>query len=623
MPTCLVYICRAPTPGQSPQDYIQPITASPGLFFDNLGTLKINNAQLKVLIPIDISHFSLHIENIGTALTTTKYLCNQTRIVEVDAECRNMLKPLTVRYRDIVKEFESISYLIDNRSKRSAWIAGVGTVLKQIFGTLDENDALRYDEAIESLQKNEKQILSLMKENILVTKSILTTYNKTITQIKDNEVILIGAIDKLSINIKNISEITNGLQILANVNEIFDSIETAILVLSFQLEDVINALLFSSQNVLHPSIMTPKQLYREFVDHYRYLPSNLELPVNLDINSVHVILSISTLVCYYLNNRIVFVLQVPLVSITEYMFYQVIALPTPYDSNTPNKFSFIIPENKYIAMTKDKSNYCNLDTLDKCKTITPGSYICDITNIYATEAKQCCESELLSKVIAEKPKECKTKFFLGGMDLWKPLINNRWLYVQSQPSKITITCVNSVDIEIDILGTGILTIPNECTGFCKSTTFIPKHNMYNVSSPTKHLSDFNLINDTCCNINQFHNFADNVSPITLQNIDLDEFHMKNHIKVDSLLNKINKIENQPHFIKYGTHYSSVTIILCIFVVVYISFKIYFKFCKSSDNRKSFEIVELKSARKLNNPQTDEQTSSDIESANFAPLRTEI
>lgn len=46
-----------------------------------------------------------------------------------------MLQPLTTRFHDMEKEIQSISHLIDNINNRSAWIGGIGSVLKQIFGT--------------------------------------------------------------------------------------------------------------------------------------------------------------------------------------------------------------------------------------------------------------------------------------------------------------------------------------------------------------------------------------------------------------------------------------------------------------------------------------------------------
>lgn len=536
---------------------------------------------------MDISHFGPHIQNIENALENTKYLCNQTRIVEIDAECQNMLQPLVARFQDMSREFASISHLLDNRTKRSAWIGGMGTILKQVFGSLDENDGLRYDEAIESLQNNEKQLASLLKENILVTTSAITSFNSTLRKIKDNEANLKEAIDKLSLSVINISDITNGLKLLANINEIFDILETSILTLSFQLEDVINAILFSSKNILHPSIITPSQLHQELVDNYRYLPSDLELPTSLDINSVHLILDISKLVCYYFNYKIIFVLQVPLVNTREYILFHNIALPTPYKPEEPNSFGLILPDNRYIAMTKDKSYYSVFDNLEICKSVSPGDFICDIENVYSTDAKPTCESELLAKVINEKPIQCETKILLGTLDIWKPIINNRWIFIQSEPTKISIDCVNSKLYETNILGAGILSIPKGCIGYCKSTTLIPKFTSFiNITSPINNIPDFNLINDTCCNLVKLENVKDDVSPVYLKNIDLDDFNSANAIKLKSLLSNLNNLEDQqfPHIIKYGTHYSISIILILVLIFISLFYYTFKKTCNSGSNR---------------------------------------
>ncbi|KOB52363.1 Uncharacterized protein OBRU01_26024, partial [Operophtera brumata] len=456
--------------GQTYQEYLQPITSSTGIYFDYLGSVKINKGYLKILIPLNISHFGPHIQNIGTALDTTKYLCNQTRIIEIDSICQNRFQPLSVRYQDLTTEFDSISHLIENRFKR-AWIRGVGSVLKQIFGTLDENDALKYNDAIEYVQENEKHLVSLMKESILVTSSTITSYNQTLSKIKDNEINLSEAIDNLSLNLKNISEQTNGLHILFKVNQVFNNLETSILTLSFQLEDVTNAILFSSQNILHPAIMTSSQLYRELANNYRHLSRDLQLPIALDMNNIHYLV---TYVCPFPMFPM-FHVPVPLVGIKEYTLFYNIALPTPYDCNEPYKFTLIIPGNKYIAMTKDKLQHCTFDDMKECKVVSPGNFICDVTNVYTTDAMPSCESELLSKVIREVPKQCDVKFVYGKLDIWKPLANNKWIFVQSEPNKVSIDCLNSKLYETNILATGILTLPNNCIGRCKSTTLIPKY----------------------------------------------------------------------------------------------------------------------------------------------------
>ncbi|KAH9638033.1 hypothetical protein HF086_014894, partial [Spodoptera exigua] len=567
--------------GQPNQSFIEPINSSSGLYFDYLGKLRINNIELNIVIPVDISHFKPHIDNIKSALSVTEELCKQTRIIEITSTCYNNLKPLIVRFQDMSRELTSISHLIDNRTKRSAWISGAGTILKKIFGTLDENDGLQYDEAIKTLQLNEKKLASLIKENILVTTSVLTQYNATLSKIVENEANSKEAIDKLSANIRNITEMTNGLQIQASVNEVINALETSILTLSFQLEDIINAILFSSQNILHPAIATPTQLHKELADNYRHLPSDLELPVPLDIKSIHIILSISKLVCYYASNKVIFILQVPMVKTQEYVLFHNIALPTPHNTSNPNSFSLILPDYKYLAMTKDKSFYCTFNSLEICKTVTPGNYICDIENVYSTEAKPICESELLTKVISVKPSQCHTKTLIGKVNIWKPLINNKWIFVQSKPNKISIDCLNNRLQETTISGTGILTIPKHCIAYCKSTTLIPKHNTFNITSPIRHFPDFNLINDSCCIINLVYKNVSAILPVKLNNIDLDDLHTDYNDKIKSILKNLEPIVDPPtpHIVTYGTHYSVVTMAIVIFILIFLNYLVYKKICK--------------------------------------------
>lgn len=512
------------------------------------------------------------------------------------------------------REFESISYLLDNRFKRSAWIGGIGTIFKQIFGTLDENDAIMYDNAITSVQSDNKKLASLIKKNILVTTSIISEYNNTLNKINNNEINLNSAIEKLTLNLRNISESTNGLHTLAVVSEVFEFLETSILTLSFQLEDIINAIMFSHQNTLHPAIITPFQLQQELVENYRHLPNNIKFPVNLDISSLFLVLSVSKLKCYYINHKLIFLLEVPLVDVKEYMLFHSIALPTPYNPAEPNSFNLITPNGKYIAVTKDKTHYCHLDDLKNCKIISPGNYICDIPNVYATDAKPSCESELLTKVISGKPLQCETKFIRGQFDIWKPLANNKWLFVQSEANKISIDCINSKLFEINVLGTGIISIPHGCIGYCKSTTLIPKFDILNITSPINHIPNFNLINDSCCNIANFQTaLSNNVSYIKLQKIDLDEFNTKSKLLLESYIKDAEEIENAPHIVKYGVHYSSLTLILYFIVIVVIIFKIY----------KFFKL------RRHGKPQTPElspkpKDSADTDSNNdFAPVRVQI
>ena len=125
------------------QNFTQPLEQGPGIYFNPIGILKITNDYLNVIIPVDIAYIKPHIKNINSTITTALYLCNE--IGDNDkVECDNMFQPLKARYSDLTQNYNSISHLISNRSKRSAWFGGIGTMFKTLIGTIDEKQQPHY-----------------------------------------------------------------------------------------------------------------------------------------------------------------------------------------------------------------------------------------------------------------------------------------------------------------------------------------------------------------------------------------------------------------------------------------------------------------------------------------------
>ncbi|VVC95660.1 unnamed protein product [Leptidea sinapis] len=119
--------------------------------------------------------------------------------------CENTLSSLLVRYEDIKREYNSISHVISSRNKRSAWFGAIGTAFRHIFGTLDKNDAIKYDQAIESVQTDEKTLAKLVKENILVTTTTLSSFKETIKHLESNQKALDENIYKLFSKYNNVT----------------------------------------------------------------------------------------------------------------------------------------------------------------------------------------------------------------------------------------------------------------------------------------------------------------------------------------------------------------------------------------------------------------------------------
>lgn len=517
-------------------------------------------------------------------MNSSKSLCRDSDIFD-NVECQNIFQPLYTRLFDIELDYNSISHLISTRTKRSAWFGGIGTLSKKLFGTMDEDDAIRYDKAINDIQDDQKEIALLMKQNILVTTNTLKSFNTTLKNIVTNEQQLNNAIIELSKDIKNLTTISRELGIRSRLYELIFMLENSLLALSFKVEDIVNGIMFSKSNVLHPTILTPKNLYNELLNSYRFLPNSKQLPSALTLDNIQTFLNISEVSSYYSNLKIVFVLKIPLVDSKTYNLFHNLPFPITHNINNPESYATIIPSVKYLGITNDKSTYCKIENINKCIIMYSNTYLCDMSITYSVAATPTCETELMTKLLTSIPEICETKIIHGNLEIWQALRNNKWLYVISQKSKLTLECNNSRTHDISISGSGLLYLPTNCIGYYKETRLISK-SYINVKSQVVQ-SDFNLIKDECCNELKFQNLKENLPIVNLRNVNLDAIanYNKNNIVKD-----LDKIIDKPHIVLYGNYYSTLTSFVSILILLYIIFKIYkTSICKNVCKRKN--IVE--------------------------------
>ncbi|CAH0730580.1 unnamed protein product, partial [Brenthis ino] len=61
--------------------FIETSTNTSGIYIDPIGTLKIIDGFLNVVIPVHISYIQPHIENLNGVIGTSKFLCRQTALL--------------------------------------------------------------------------------------------------------------------------------------------------------------------------------------------------------------------------------------------------------------------------------------------------------------------------------------------------------------------------------------------------------------------------------------------------------------------------------------------------------------------------------------------------------------
>lgn len=566
----------------SRSNYVSQITSSPGLYFDKLLDIKFTNNEWNVVAYIDISNIQPNLDKVEFLFQKLDVFCNSFTSSKIQSDCSNSLSALKNQHFTNVNKFSSISYLLDNDSHHKRVKRGIldlgGSLLKTIFGTLDAEDGVKYSKAINNVQTDEKHLANLMKDNIHVIQSTISSFNNSMSKVDRNEKYLLENMQTIHKILDTVSNSNDKLENKSQTNSLFNSLEAIILALSFDIDDINNAILFAKLNVLHPTVLSPHQLYNELDKYRNKLPSHYDLPVSLTLQNIQEITDISKLVCYYHKNKIIFILKIPLVLPQTYNLYNIIPLPVPYDVLKPDTYILIEPSTSYVAITADRMFYSLIKDIDKCNLISEKCYVCVLSNMFSVIANPTCETTLLSEAISKLPDTCVTKVIHGSIDVFYKLNFNRWIFVQSEPGKCHITCdKGDVNSDVILFGTGILTLPKDCKAFYKTLQFTavgetPLGNITNV------VSNFNILLDDCCEHSKINKSLPKLPYSRLKNIDNIDSLLHASIHLQSMEDELNKIENPSHLDTYGVHYMSLSFISSAAFLLYLLYRCRKKIC---------------------------------------------
>ncbi|CAK1554979.1 unnamed protein product [Leptosia nina] len=148
--------------------FIEEKEISPGSSPDPIGSLNLVDSHLSVIVPKDVSYINRHLLNLQFNINHSKLICEESQIFN-PSECRNLFQPLIARYEDMIRYSEAIPDLSSHHIiKRSPLLGIVGTISKKLFSTMDEEDAIRYNNAVKEIQLDQKKIASYIKDNIIV-----------------------------------------------------------------------------------------------------------------------------------------------------------------------------------------------------------------------------------------------------------------------------------------------------------------------------------------------------------------------------------------------------------------------------------------------------------------------
>ncbi|KYN02553.1 hypothetical protein ALC62_06628 [Cyphomyrmex costatus] len=133
--------------------------------------------------------------------------------------------------------------------------------------------------------------------------------------------------------------------------QVIEKLEDALLEHEIDLNILIDGILFGKQGLIHPRIITPIQILNNSRIIKEHIP-HAEFPVTLDLNNIDELIKISNLKVIYSNQRLIYILHIPLLNAERYTLYKPIPLPARQTFDK-TKFATITSETDYIAISED------------------------------------------------------------------------------------------------------------------------------------------------------------------------------------------------------------------------------------------------------------------------------
>lgn len=352
---------------------LDDLSNGPGLLPFRLGKTKI------------ISHDHTFLQEID--LYTIQQLIDSQKLQLTDALNKipnhkfNLFKHQAIHLSYKLNKISTQLKSFEPRRVKRGLINPLGTIIKSITGNLDNDDALRFENALKILQKNDQESSINYNKHISLYKEMTFQQTQVLSNLSSNQQKLVKAFSFLSNKTSTNSE---EITIYSQLFQLFSILSENAQDLSYEISRLENILAFSRTHSMHHSILSINDLIT-MISKLKAMYSPDEI-LNLDLRYYYDIISLGS---YYIDQRIVIVLKFPIMSPHTYNLYRICPVP--------NKNSkIILPPFPYIATNSKEFVYMEAE----CPKIDTW-YICAQRASRQTRNQRDCIHHLIHKQEAD------------------------------------------------------------------------------------------------------------------------------------------------------------------------------------------------------------------------------
>lgn len=460
---------------------LESLSDGPGLLPNKLGQTRL------------ITHYHSFLQYIQINDIENKALAVKLQLLEFEQKLNNdtlALYELQINYlsQKIIKVLNHLKGLEPSRAKRGL-IDGLGSVIKSITGNLDYQDAIKFDNAIKTINSNQEKVVSEFNSHISLSKEWMTQHNDVIDQLVKNQQSINCTLELLlnsnAFKEDSLVKYAQFAQLLTIITENVDDLLAEII----RIENILALVRALST---HHSMVDIDTLGK-MIDRLRVIYGDSRV-LSLELRDYYSIIKPGS---YFIKNQIVIVFKIPIVSTDTFDFYKL--------SIAPNRFSqILIPPFPFLATNKEAYAYMEAE----CPKVD-NQFLCVEDTINRVKNQQDCARDLV------------INHALGGAcNLTTVEIKNEAMeqlddkdYVLSFPhsTKVHLRCGREEYKQLQ--GSYLATIPLNCSVMTSEFTIANENNQVS-GQPL-------LITDISYNFKQK---TATTHKITLQSIDLRKLH---------------------------------------------------------------------------------------------------
>lgn len=471
---------------------------------------------------------------------------------------RSHYMTLEIISKRIGNYLRNIQLETSHRQKRGI-LNGLGSIWKAISGNLDASDGEYFSDCIDKLEKDDKEIQNLLKNQIQIVSTTIKNFNSTIGKLNIDEENFNQNIEKIQSAIVNAQDERQLLYEQIKIINICESLLESFVLIENELRDISDSINFSKLKILHPSVIKSDDLLDQLVLISRNLDHN-NLPLQPSHNNLPGLVNLITLKAFQTEKRLVFILQIPLVSNEQFSAYHLYSIPTKnvgQGNFQTGMFHAILPESKYIALSKDNRLYLRLSSLEECQLISPQVTLCKNILPLALEDAPC-EVNIITELSTKKCKPIILHFEDYNIIRLK---KNKWIAIVSHKLPIVSTCPRESTMTRIVETNSIITMKPRCMAYIGSTQ------VYAEEDKTSNITEFDIIPQVpfdCCE-SLPKETPISLKPIKLNSINLDELNTAAH-KLEEQQNILNNLGKESFIQRHLSAFAIFTIVVIALLV---------------------------------------------------------